>query len=119
MSRPFMQLGVGELEALFAKSKADVEALKQLVDELQYRQVPRAVALLARVKAEIRGTVPSAPAESKQPELWELPPTIALGSVESAPLLPRPEKPAIVPTLQRAAKTSHLNRPGFCGGLLV
>lgn len=115
MSRPFIQLGVGELEALFAKSRADVEALKQLVDELQYRQVPRAVALLARVKAEIHGTLPSKPAASspkpKQPELWELPPSIAPGPVESSPPPPRPEKPAIAPTLQRAAKPSHPASP--------
>lgn len=50
MPRPLIQLGVGNLEALFAKSRADMKVLKQLEHELQHRQVPRAVALLAEVQ---------------------------------------------------------------------
>ena len=53
MPRPLMQCGIGDLETLFAKSKTDVEVLKQLEHELQYRQVPRAVALLAKVQAAV------------------------------------------------------------------
>lgn len=93
MSRPLIQLGVGSLEALFAKSKVDVdvdvdvEVLKQLEHELQYRQVPRAVALLAEVQAAMpraqsvatAKTPPNpAPASApKQPSLWERPVTPA------------------------------------------
>ena len=55
MPRPLMQRGIGDLETLFAKSKTDVEVLKQLKQELQYRQVPRAVALLADVQTEMKG----------------------------------------------------------------
>lgn len=51
MPRPLKQLGVGQLEELFARSKTDPKALKHLADELQYRQVPRAVALLTEVQA--------------------------------------------------------------------
>ena len=47
MPRPLMQHGVGQLEEMFANSKTDASTLKQLERELQYRQVPRALALLA------------------------------------------------------------------------
>lgn len=60
MPRPFMQHGVGQLEELFAKSKADTKVLKHLEHELQYRQVPRAVALLAEVQAVMYGSTPVA-----------------------------------------------------------
>lgn len=55
MSRPLSQHGVGDLEALFAKSKADAQVLRQLEDELKHRQTPRAVALLDKVRATLRG----------------------------------------------------------------
>ena len=51
MSRPLMQYGVGHLEEMFTKGKADPKVLKQLENELQHRQVPRAVALLTEVRA--------------------------------------------------------------------
>lgn len=78
MSRPLMRHGVGELEALFGKSKTDVEVLKQLEHELQHRQVPRAVALLAEVHAAMQDAGSSAPAPvsvspapmPQQPALW-------------------------------------------------
>lgn len=77
MPRPLMQLGVGDLEALFSKSKTDVEVLKQLEHELQYRQVPRAVALLAQVRAATYGVTPAAPA-------------VVLTPLASAPRQPTP-----------------------------
>lgn len=61
MSRPLMQLGVGELEALFAKSKTDIKALKQLEHELLFRQVPRAVALLAEVRTAMGAPTSTSP----------------------------------------------------------
>jgi len=60
MARPLMQHGVGQLEEMFAKGKADAKVLKQLENELQYRQVPRAVALLAEVQAAMYGGAPDA-----------------------------------------------------------
>ena len=89
MPRPLMQHGVGQLEEMFAKGKADAKLLKQLEHELQYRQVPRAVALLAEVQAAMYGGaaaqqpvgVPAPPPERapapvpKQPGLWECPAT--------------------------------------------
>ncbi len=51
MPRPLRPHGVAQLEELFANSKSDARVLKQLEHELRYRQVPRAVALLAMVQA--------------------------------------------------------------------
>jgi len=91
MNRPLMQHGVGQLEQLFAASKTDPKVLKQLENELRFRQVPRAVALLAEVQGALYtqqakttrpspGSVtnaPSQPDELKsppvQPPLWTLP----------------------------------------------
>lgn len=81
MTRPLMQQGVGQLEELFAKSKADVKVLKQLEFELQFRQVPRAIALLAQVQDAMRG------AESV-----------------ASPLPPRPTPPAPTMSLEVAYK---------------
>ncbi len=68
MSRPLMKHGVGQLEALFENSKADQKALKQLEDELKYRQVPRAVALLGEVQAAMYTEIsPSTPATTSPP----------------------------------------------------
>jgi hypothetical protein len=93
VTRPLMQHGVGQLEQLFATSKADAKVLKQLENELRYRQVPRAVALLAEVQSALYTQPPKAsapqPMEGKtdappqaeiphpppvQPALWTLPP---------------------------------------------
>ncbi len=124
MLRPLRQLGVGQLEELFAKSKADQKVLKQLEHELQYRQVPRAMALLAEVQFVMYGDAPStapapAPATTltmtttttirptpttpeRQPELWELP----MPQPVPAPLpFPRvvPTQPAVRPPLLATA----------------
>ncbi len=61
MARLFMQHGVGQLEGMFAKGQADPNVLKQLENELQYRQVPRAVALLSEVQAAMYGSSPARP----------------------------------------------------------
>jgi len=117
MARPFMQHGVGQLEELFAKSKADQRVLKQLEHELQYRQVPRAVALLAEVQAAMYGSAPAptpapppAVAPPPQPSLWDAPPPptirppvpvtppVAVPVVarpEVAPVPPRPPTPPV------------------------
>jgi len=105
MARPLMQHGVAQLEQLFAKSKADPKVLKQLEHELQYRQVPRAVALLAEVQAATYLATPATlPAPSplmtpanfpvRQPDLWER------SRVPSEPLPPMAVQPqqAVPPT---------------------
>ena len=116
MTRPLMQHGVGQIEEMFAKGKADPKVLKQLENELQYRQVPRAVALLAEVQAVMYGgaaapqlpTVtappparPPAPAPvSLQPDLWgrpATPPAVAPPTVvrTAAPEVRPPEPPPV------------------------
>lgn len=103
MPRPLKQFGVGQLEELFAGSKTDLKVLEQLAHELQYRQVPRAVALLTEVEA----AMPSAslgmsttepPASAKvarrnpsagQDDLWERPlATQAISTTTVATLRP-------------------------------
>ena len=41
---------IAQLENLFAASREDVEALRDLQDELRYRQSPQALALLNRIQ---------------------------------------------------------------------
>ncbi len=119
MARPLMQHGVGQLEELFAKSKADQTVLKQLEHELQYRQVPRAVALLAEVQAAMYGLAPDSEAPTAnvagapaavvvsppQPSLWE-PPEPATPPAELPPTVathPVAARPALAPTASRFA----------------
>lgn len=63
MSRPLMQLGIMEMESLFAKSRRDMQVLRNLEAELQHRQVPRARNLLERVRAAVKATTPTVASE--------------------------------------------------------
>lgn len=117
MTRPLMQLGVGDLEALFAKSKTDVKALKQLEHELQYRQVPRAVALLAEVQAAMYGATPAAPSKPapaavhQQTGLWEQPARPATSPVAAPTAAPRPAEPTKAPAPPPLPKAPHAAQP--------
>lgn len=118
MPRPLIQLGVGNLEALFAKSRADVKVLKQLEHELQHRQVPRAVALLAEVQTAMSrmqsvspATTPSNPAPApapvlKQQSLLDRPATPAAAARPTEPVVK-----ALVPTPIR--KTLQAAQPSM------
>lgn len=104
MPRPLMQHGVRQLEELFAESKSDQRVLKQLEHELQYRQVPRAVALLAEVQAAMDGTAPfpasSAEAPSPQPSRWDVPglPTVQSTTSGVPPIAtPVAARPVVAP----------------------
>lgn len=55
-TRLYLSKTIVELEDLFAASKTDLDTLKRLAQELKHRNVPRAVKLLARVKAAADGT---------------------------------------------------------------
>jgi hypothetical protein len=95
MHRPLMQHGVGQLEEMFASGKADPRMLKQLESELQYRQVPRAVALLAEVQAAMYG-VAVAP---QVPTVAALPPARAPAPApvsQQSDLWARPAAPPVV-----------------------
>ena len=109
MARPLMQHGVGQLEEMFAKGKSDPNVLKLLEHELQYRQVPRAIALLAEVQGAMYGgavapqvpTAPPPPARapapapaSQQPDLWGRP---AAPPVVAPPASVRTVAPAVTP----------------------
>lgn len=92
MSRPLMQLGITELETLFAKSRRDLQVLKNLAVELEHRQVPRAKSLLASVRTAMKATdetVPSAalgPAAAERPSVMPIQPELGLSNpVRSAP----------------------------------
>lgn len=123
MARPLMQHGVGQLEEMFAKGRVDPKVLKQLENELQYRQVPRAVALLAEVQAAMYGgavtqealpvpapppaRVPAPAPVSQQPDLWgrpAAPPVVAPPEVvrtaapAARPVEPPPAAKAPTPT---------------------
>ena len=102
MPRPLMQHGVSQLEALFASSKANLKVLKQLEHELQFRQVPRALALLEQVQAAIptAGTAPApvtpvAP-PVKQPDLWSQPSAIQPTAPPSSAQRPSAQPAALV-----------------------
>lgn len=115
MPRPLMQHGVSQLEALFASSKANLKVLKQLEHELQFRQVPRALALLEQVQVAIptEGTAPApvtpvAP-PVKQPDLWSQPPVVQ--PTTPPPSAQRsPAQPAV--PVSRPATTVATPRPG-------
>lgn len=54
MTRPLAREGVDELEAFFEKSKSDLQALKNLTNELAYRSTPRATALLDKAQRVLK-----------------------------------------------------------------
>ena len=109
MPRPLMQHGVGHLEEMFAKGNADPTVLKRLENELQHRQVPRAVALLTEVQAAMNrestaavpvvsppSAAPIATPASRQPELFE-PPSAPSPVVAQPPILVQPQPPSVAP----------------------
>lgn len=92
MSRPLMHLGIMELEALFAKSRRDIQVLKNLEAELEHRQVPRARSLLASVRNTMKATdvtVPSASVASEATDrLSAMPAQPKLGLLNPARSVP-------------------------------
>lgn len=89
MKRTLMQLGIGALEEMFEASKTDAKVLRQLENELQHRQVPRAVALLEQVQLAMKRLASSALPRG-QDELPLEPPA----APAPVPVPPPPERPA-------------------------
>lgn len=89
MKRTLMQLGIGALEEMFTASKTDAKVLRQLENELQHRQVPRAVALLEQVQLAMKRLATSVLPRA-QDELPLEPPALAV----PVPVPPPPERPA-------------------------
>jgi hypothetical protein len=106
-----MQHGVGQLEQMFTKGKADLKVLRQLEHELQYRQVPRAVALLAEVETAMNGRAPATHPVAEPP----LPPTKVPASAPKQPSLweaqPSSAHPATVPSVAQLRPTAHMVMP--------
>lgn len=65
MSRPFIQYGIGQLEELFKSATQNREVLLQLQNELRNRHVPRAAALLIKVRKVLKDV--DAPAGTSMP----------------------------------------------------
>lgn len=76
MSRPLMQLGIMDLEALFAKSRRDMQVLRNLEAELEHRQVPRARSLLASVRSAMKATDATVPSAAPEPAATDHPSTM-------------------------------------------
>jgi hypothetical protein len=87
--RPYMRATIVELEDLFAAKRTDTDTLNALKTELQFRNVPRATALLAKVKAALSGGTSLTP--TAQPELFAASLPIASSPPQPpAVILPRP-----------------------------
>lgn len=73
-NRPYFKKSVVDLQVLFESSKDDVAELKKLAAELKHRQVPKAIALLTKVKAALakfqatRGTIREGKTPESEPE---------------------------------------------------
>jgi len=115
-----MPHGIGQLEEMFARDKANATLLKQLENELQYRKVPRAIALLAEVQVAMYGGtsaqqsvgVPSPhPARTSAPspqqtDLWErpaTPPVLAPPPIASGRTVTRDVQPPTPPTTKSSS----------------
>jgi DnaJ-domain-containing protein 1 len=99
--RPLMRRKITELEELFAASRIDEKTLKELEGELRFRQVPRAVALLAAVRSVLNGARSSRSdgpkpmpkqevSASRQSELWDAIPPSEPTQSPATPTLPKP-----------------------------
>lgn len=120
MTRPLMQRGVDQLEALFKVSKGDLVWLRQLEDELKHRQVPRAVALLEKVRAamaELNSKPPKASdvlaasmaaGPAAQPNLWDRPAVNAPTAPQA--VAPKPSAPPVA-VAPRPAQASPASAP--------
>jgi hypothetical protein len=89
-----MRLGINQLEEMYAKNTSEPQVLRQLANELQYRQVPKAIALMSDVQSALRkfshvssqSPTISPPMSIKdtdpQPELWRQPMSLDKFSTE-------------------------------------
>lgn len=100
MKRTLMQLGIGALEELFATSKTDAKVLRQLENELQHRQVPRALALLDHVQLAMQRVASSALSRAQDEFPFEPPVTPALVPTQPPPGRPEPAAVASAPAAQ-------------------
>lgn len=112
MKRTLMQLGIGALEEMFATSKTDAKVLQQLENELQHRQVPRAVALLEQVQLAMKRVASSALSRAQDEFPLEPPATPAMVPTQPPPGRPEPTAVASAPAAQPTpSSTTQQVRP--------
>lgn len=100
MKRTLMQLGIGALEELFATSKTDAKVLRQLENELQHRQVPRAIALLDHVQLAMQCVASPALPRAQDELPLESPATPVVVPTQPPPGRPEPAAVASAPAAQ-------------------
>jgi hypothetical protein len=87
--RPYLRSTIVELEELFAAKRTDSDTLNALKTELHFRNVPRATALLVKVKAALSGDTALIP--TAQPGLFA-------AVVQPKPRQPQPPAAVILPS---------------------
>jgi len=104
-ARPLLRHTVAQLEEMFATKPSDTGTLKALDTELQFRNVPRATALLRKVRSALTGggpLIPSAQSDfftSAQAPAYAIavpittPPVVILPKVAAKPAQPVAEIP--------------------------
>lgn len=127
MKRTLMQLGIGALEEMFTSSKTDAKVLRQLENELQHRQVPRAVALLDQVQLAMKRVAssalpraqdelplepPAGPAPATPPPVCPAPAVIvsAPAPQPTPPSLPQPVHPLVIPPVAVPVPSARIER---------
>ena len=115
MARPLMKYGIGQLEEMFSRGKADPEVLKQLEYEPRHRKVSRAVTLLAEVQAAMYLAPPVGvpqplaalhPAPQQRP-LWERPAAPPATLATQSEVSHRPETPSRSPVTPASVEPSN------------
>lgn len=96
MSRPLIQNGIGDLERLFQSSQGNAKTLESLEYELRFRSVPRATALLAKVRRAMNGA-PVVPAPS-QDVLFDHKPAMPVQTL--LPTINTTPVPALIPAIE-------------------
>lgn len=112
--RPLMRHTVDQLEEMYVAKRNDTDAFNALHLELQFRNVPRAKTLLAKVKAALSSGAPLTP--PAQPELFNPIPSETLPASPPTVILPKPpikpveqESPPPAMPLDEALKTLRVN----------
>jgi len=100
--RPLLSNNVTQLEELFEAERTDADALMELEAELTNRRVPRAVTLLAKVRAALKDGSTSDVSRSIpiQRQLFDGRPATASMPANAVPLSQTPAKPAPPPVAE-------------------
>jgi len=102
VTRPLMQNGIAELERKFESSQADPQILEALEFELKFRSVPRAAALLNKVRRAMNGApiFPTATQDALFEQIVSVPQQVQLAITKNDPDGAAPAKREPEPPLQ-------------------